>query len=85
MTSGWTRWASSRGAFLETDEQLRVPGRPWLYALGDVNGRALLTHMGKYQARVVADATGGGTLRATRDDTGARRVVFTSRRSPPSA
>ena len=27
----------------------------WLYAIGDVNGRALLTHMGKYQARVAAD------------------------------
>ena len=26
------------------------PGRDWLYAIGDVNGRALLTHMGKYQA-----------------------------------
>jgi dihydrolipoamide dehydrogenase len=30
--------------------------RPWLYALGDVNGRALLTHTAKYQARIaVAD------------------------------
>jgi dihydrolipoamide dehydrogenase len=28
----------------------------WLYAVGDVNGRALLTHMGKYQARLAADA-----------------------------
>ena len=27
----------------------------WLYAIGDVNGRALLTHMGKYQARIAAD------------------------------
>ncbi len=29
--------------------------RDWLYAIGDVNGRALLTHMGKYQARIAAD------------------------------
>jgi dihydrolipoamide dehydrogenase len=27
----------------------------WLYAAGDVNHRALLTHMGKYQARVCGD------------------------------
>jgi len=27
----------------------------WLYAVGDVNGRVLLTHMGKYQAKVAAD------------------------------
>lgn len=65
------------GGYLQTDDQLRVPGLPWLYALGDVNGRSLLTHMGKYQARVVADAIDGGPLRATRDDAGAPRVVFT--------
>jgi dihydrolipoamide dehydrogenase len=29
--------------------------RPWLYAVGDVNGRALLTHLGKYQARTCGD------------------------------
>ncbi len=65
------------GGYLETDDRLQVPGLPWLYALGDVNGRSLLTHMGKYQARVVGDAVGGGSLRATRDDAGAPRVVFT--------
>jgi len=27
----------------------------WLYAIGDCNGVALLTHMGKYQARIAAD------------------------------
>ncbi|MCW2692284.1 MAG: putative dihydrolipoyl dehydrogenase, partial [Mycobacterium sp.] len=27
----------------------------WLYAVGDVCGRAQLTHMGKYQARVAGD------------------------------
>ena len=41
---------------LGTDEHLRVTGAAdWLYAIGDVNGRALLTHEGKYQARVAAD------------------------------
>jgi pyruvate/2-oxoglutarate dehydrogenase complex dihydrolipoamide dehydrogenase (E3) component len=43
------------GEYVETDEHLTVPGRPWLYAIGDVNGRALFTHMGKYQARIACD------------------------------
>jgi dihydrolipoamide dehydrogenase len=41
---------------VETDEHLAVVGADsWLYAVGDVNGRALLTHMGKYQARIAGD------------------------------
>jgi pyruvate/2-oxoglutarate dehydrogenase complex dihydrolipoamide dehydrogenase (E3) component len=28
---------------------VRATGDPWLYALGDVNRHALLTHQGKYQ------------------------------------
>lgn len=59
------------GGYLETDDRLQVAGSTWLYALGDVNGRSLLTHMGKHQARVVADAIDGGSLRSTRDDEGA--------------
>jgi dihydrolipoamide dehydrogenase len=39
------------GKYVEADEHCQVPGHPWLYAIGDVNGRALFTHMGKYQAR----------------------------------
>jgi len=41
-------------AFVTVDEQLTVREvyGDWLYAVGDVNGLALLTHMGKYQARV---------------------------------
>ncbi|HEV7148962.1 MAG TPA: NAD(P)/FAD-dependent oxidoreductase [Pedococcus sp.] len=34
------------------------PTVPWLYAVGDVNGIALLTHMGKYQARAAGDLIG---------------------------
>src|SRR6185312_7020267 len=34
--------------FLVTDDNLRVGGREWLYAVGDVNGRGLFTHIGKY-------------------------------------
>lgn len=46
------------GAWLATDDSLRVADVPggWLYAVGDVNHRALLTHQGKYQARVAAAA-----------------------------
>jgi dihydrolipoamide dehydrogenase len=42
----------SPGRWLSTDDTMRVDGQEWLYAAGDVTGRALLTHMGKYQARV---------------------------------
>jgi dihydrolipoamide dehydrogenase len=40
------------------DDTLRVTDVPggWLYAAGDVNHLALLTHMGKYQARICGDA-----------------------------
>ena len=41
------------GKPIEVDDSMRAGD--WLYAIGDVNGRALLTHMGKYQARVAAD------------------------------
>ena len=54
-----------------------MPGLRWLYAIGDVNGRSLVTHMGKYQARVVSQAIAGRHARATRDDGVAPRVVFT--------
>src|SRR5262245_11528355 len=63
--------------FLEVDDQLRVGGSDWLYAIGDVNGRALLTHIGKYQARVAADHILGGDVAATADHGAIPRVVFT--------
>lgn len=43
------------GRWIETDDTLRVPGSEWLYAVGDVNGRVLLTHQGKYQGRAAGD------------------------------
>jgi len=46
------------GDWLTTDETLAVRGttdEPWLYAVGDLNRRALLTHQGKYQARAAGD------------------------------
>jgi pyruvate/2-oxoglutarate dehydrogenase complex dihydrolipoamide dehydrogenase (E3) component len=47
---------SESHGFLETDDHMAVKGGPdWLYAIGDANGRALLTHMGKYQGRIAGD------------------------------
>jgi pyruvate/2-oxoglutarate dehydrogenase complex dihydrolipoamide dehydrogenase (E3) component len=65
------------GGTIDVDERLRVPGRDWLYVVGDANGRVLLTHMGKYQARLVADRILGhpGSLRS--DGALSPRVIFT--------
>ncbi len=65
------------GGFLHVDESLRVPGRDWLYAVGDVNGRALLTHMGKYQGRLAADAILGEAVALRSDGARSPRVIFT--------
>jgi dihydrolipoamide dehydrogenase len=45
------------GHAVSVDDSMRavdVPGG-WLYAVGDLNGRSLFTHMGKYQARICGD------------------------------
>ncbi len=63
--------------WLEVDDRLRVGGSDWLYGVGDVNGRALLTHMGKYQARIAADNILGKEATATADKHGSPRVTFT--------
>ncbi len=74
------------GKFVETDDHLQVPGLDWLYATGDVNGRAQLTHMGKYQARVTGDVIAaradgrplsGKRFSATADHRQVPQVVFT--------
>jgi len=65
------------GKHVQVDESLRVPGKDWLYAVGDVNGRALLTHMGKYQARLAADAIMGKSVRLRSDGDASPRVIFT--------
>jgi pyruvate/2-oxoglutarate dehydrogenase complex dihydrolipoamide dehydrogenase (E3) component len=76
------------GGFLPVDDQLRVETQSrdvqahravseWLYAIGDINGRALLTHMGKYQARIAADHILGNDVAATADHAEIPRVVFT--------
>ena len=68
------------GRPVEVDETLRVAGHDWLYAVGDANGRVLLTHMGKYQARLVADRILGRTdrdLALRSDGRSSPRVIFT--------
>jgi pyruvate/2-oxoglutarate dehydrogenase complex dihydrolipoamide dehydrogenase (E3) component len=66
------------GKPIDVDDSMRSTAADWLYAIGDVNGRALLTHMGKYQARIAADdILGAGGPCLILDGARAPRVVFT--------
>jgi dihydrolipoamide dehydrogenase len=65
------------GKSIEVDDRMRVAGSDWLYAVGDVNGRALLTHAGKYQAHAACEVILGRDFRATADGAATPRVIFT--------
>ncbi|NED82550.1 NAD(P)/FAD-dependent oxidoreductase [Streptomyces sp. SID11233] len=78
------------GSWLTVDDSCRVEGTGWLYAVGDVNHRALLTHQGKYQARIAGAAIAAraqgvplletdrwGAHAATADHAAVPQVVFT--------
>ncbi|MGP4052978.1 dihydrolipoyl dehydrogenase family protein [Streptomyces sp. 2A115] len=78
------------GSWLTVDDSCRVTGSEWLYAVGDVNHRALLTHQGKYQARIAGAAIAAraagvpllesdpwGAHSATADHAAVPQVVFT--------
>lgn len=80
------------GKALVTDDSGRVTGVDggWLYAAGDVTGRAPLTHQGKYAARATGDAIAAraqgrlgdevapwSAYAATADHTAVPQVVFT--------
>ena len=65
------------GEPVQVDEGMRVPGHDWLYVVGDANGRVLLTHMGKYQARVAAERILGGAVAVRSDGPSSPRVIFT--------
>jgi len=73
------------GRYVEVDDSMHALGG-WLYACGDVTGRNLLTHMGKYQGRVAGDviaARAAGKAddlpghRALADHAWVPQVVFT--------
>ncbi|MFD4368476.1 dihydrolipoyl dehydrogenase family protein [Rhodococcus sp. NPDC058521] len=72
--------------YITVDDTLATPNG-WLYAVGDCNGRSLLTHMGKYQARVCGDVIAARAenrdldhprLRASADHGQVPQVVFTA-------
>ena len=67
------------GKYVDVDDALRAAGTDWLYAIGDANGRVLLTHMGKYQGRIAADVILGKHARIDPLSDGALspRVIFT--------
>jgi dihydrolipoamide dehydrogenase len=65
------------GKPVEVGSNLRSPRHDWLYAIGDANGRALLTHMGKYQGRLAADAILGKNVAVVSDGPLSPRVIFT--------
>ncbi|MFB7719562.1 dihydrolipoyl dehydrogenase family protein [Nocardia sp. NPDC056100] len=79
------------GEWLATDDSFAVTAvdGDWLYGVGDVNHRALLTHQGKYQARIAGtviadraagqplDTTAWGKHTGTADLAAVPQVVFT--------
>ncbi|MEU2999740.1 NAD(P)/FAD-dependent oxidoreductase [Streptomyces sp. NPDC006995] len=77
------------GSWLTVDDSCLVEGTDWLYGVGDVNHRALLTHQGKYQARIAGAAIAAragkaaldnapwGPQAATADHAAVPQVVFT--------
>jgi dihydrolipoamide dehydrogenase len=75
------RTANSEGIGLETvglaaggpvpvNDHMTVTGvaGDWLYAVGDLCGRALLTHMGKYQARIAGNVIAARAAGRSLDD-----------------
>ncbi|MDP9242755.1 MAG: NAD(P)/FAD-dependent oxidoreductase, partial [Actinomycetota bacterium] len=66
------------GKYLDVDERLHVKGGPeWMYAVGDCNGKALFTHMGKYQARIAGDVIAGKEISDMVEPDVVPRVTFT--------
>ena len=65
------------GKTVPVDDRCRALGSDWLYAIGDANGRALLTHMGKYQGRIAADTILGKERAIVSDGLRSPRVIFT--------
>ncbi|WP_329157055.1 NAD(P)/FAD-dependent oxidoreductase [Streptomyces sp. NBC_01717] len=80
------------GDWLKVDDTFQVTdvADGWFYAVGDVNHRALMTHQGKYQARIAGAVIGArakgepiddapwGAHVATADHAAVPQVVFTT-------
>ncbi|HEU4808699.1 MAG TPA: NAD(P)/FAD-dependent oxidoreductase [Homoserinimonas sp.] len=60
--------SATTDGWLNTDDTLLVSGTDWLYACGDSNHRALLTHQGKYQARAAGDVIAARATGSAVDD-----------------
>src|SRR6266487_4547104 len=67
------------GRTVPVDGQLRAAGVPggWLYAIGDCNGLAPFTHMGKYHGRIAAAAILGRDVADVASHGIVPRVTFT--------
>ena len=65
------------GEAIPVDDRLRVRGHQWLYAIGDVNGRALLTQAGKYQAAIAVANIMNRRATAVWDGPFTPQVIFT--------
>lgn len=67
------------GKPIAVDDRLRATGvdGSWLYAVGDCNGLAPLTHVGKYQARIAGDVILGKDARDIVSRDIVPRVTFT--------
>jgi pyruvate/2-oxoglutarate dehydrogenase complex dihydrolipoamide dehydrogenase (E3) component len=79
MELGFDTVGLAPGKPVQVDEQLRavaVAG-DWLYAVGDCNGGAMLTHMGKYHARIAADVILGKDVADRASSDVVPRVTFT--------
>ena len=76
---GLDRVGLEPGRPIQVDGQLRATGvaGDWLYAIGDCNGLAPLTHMGKYQARIAAASILGLAGTDTVSHRAVPRVTFT--------
>ena len=67
------------GKAVAVDDTMRATAVPggWLYAIGDCNGRAPLTHMGKYHGRIAGDVIRGRDITDRASDRAVPRVTFT--------
>lgn len=67
---------------VQVNDQLQAIGvaGDWLHAVGDCNGRAMLTHMGKYQARIAADVILGKEIADQASSDLVPRFTFTDPR-----